>query len=432
LLVTDSAYHNSRILAKGVIVSDDTWETHLNNNDLIIGPSGSGKTRGYVIPNILQCNDSFIVTDTKGNLGRWLGPVLAGHGYMVELLDLSNYSLEGTGDPRVQPIGYNPFDFIDRDPATGLANERQVMAMAKQLCPVEDYRQPFWDHIAKMLIEVLLTYVLDYLPKAERNMSSVAKLAASMGDNVVPELFDDQAFRDPASTFAAKWNMFKSSSGADKMYASICGIVGEKLNDFVFDKAFAIYNAEKRLDFKELSTNRTAVFITVSDTDRSADTMVNLLYSQALNQLCHIADSQKDSRLPVPVRLFLDDFATNCKIADFDNIIAVIRSREIYVSVILQDLTQLKSLYYTAASTIANNCDHWLYLGGQDTGTVETFAIKVGKTPETIMSLPLTRAYLFERGSKGRIVTPYDLSEHPLCPDFLKDAPAAEKNVGRA
>lgn len=430
--MTDSAYHNSRILAKGVTISDDTRKTHLNNNDLIIGPSGSGKTRGYVIPNILQCNDSFIVTDTKGNLARWVGPVLAEHGYTVELLNLSSFSLEGTGDPRVHPIGYDPFDFIARDPETGFANERQVMAMAKQLCPDEQYEEPFWDHIAQMLIEVLLIYVLDYLPEADRNMSNVARLAAGMGDKAVRMLFDDQAKKDPKGTFAAKWNMFRTSAGAEKMYYSICGIVGEKLNDFVSSQAYAIYNAEKRLSFEELSTRRTAVFITVSDTDRSADTMVNLLYSQALNQLCRIADSQETSRLPVPVRLFLDDFATNCKIEDFDNIIAVIRSREIYVSVILQDLTQLKSLYGTAASTIANNCDHWLYLGGQDTGTVQTFAVKVGKMPETIMSLPLTKAYLFERGSKGRIVTPYDLSEHPLCPDFLKDTPAAGKNAGRA
>lgn len=430
--MTDSAFHNSRILAKGVTVSDNTWETHLNNNDLIIGPSGSGKTRGYVIPNILQCNDSFIVTDTKGNLARWLGPVLAEHGYTVELLDLSAFSLEGTGDSSVQPIGYNPFDYIERDLETGYANDRQVMAMAKQLCPIEEYQDPFWDQIARMLIEILLTYVLNYLSKADRNMSTVAKLAGSMGDEAVAVLFDDQAARDPNSTFAAKWNMFKASSGADRMYASICGIVGEKLNDFVSNQAYKIYNAKKRLDFEWLSSRRAAVFITVSDTDRSADSMVNLLYSQALNQLCRIADSQDNSRLPVPVRLFLDDFATNCRIEEFDNIIAVIRSREIYVSVILQDLTQLESLYGTAASTIANNCDHWLYLGGQDTGTVQTFAIKVGKTPDTIMSLPLTKAYLFERGSRGRIVTPYDLSEHPLCPDFLKNAPTVKKNSDRA
>ncbi|MGI6230120.1 MAG: VirD4-like conjugal transfer protein, CD1115 family [Tractidigestivibacter sp.] len=416
---TENTIKSGRILADGVVVSNDSSTTRLNNNDLVLGPSGSGKTRGYVMPNILQAEGSFIVTDTKGNLARTLGPTLAERGYAVHYLDLARFSLNSHIADGVTGIGYNPFDFIDRDPKTGRVSERDVMSMAHQLSPIENPDDIFWDRAAETLIAVLIGYVLDYLPACERNLSSLGVLAENLDSGVTADLLDELVATDPEGFAARKWRMVRSEQKADKMYASICGIVAEKLNVLTFSDADALYSAKHRLSFEELATKRTAVFITVSDTDRSMDRVVNLLYAQALQELCAIADANwPTSKLPVPVRLYLDDFATNCTIADFDKIISVIRSRDLSVSVILQDYTQLVSSYGEfRAATIANNCDHWLYLGGQDVATARKIAEKVSRTTDSILSMPLDRGFLLQRGAKALEVTPFDVSRHPLYRD---------------
>ncbi|MDD5921826.1 MAG: TraG/TraD/VirD4 family protein, partial [Eubacteriales bacterium] len=130
-------------------------------------------------------------------------------------------------------------------------------------------------------------------------------------------------------------------------------------------------------------------------------------------ELCNYADKEGISgTLPVPIRLYLDDFATNCVIPDFDNIISVIRSRGISVSVILQSLTQLSAIYgENKACTIVNGCDHILYLGGQDIKTVEYMSLRAGKTRDTIMNLKPGSGYLFGRGQKPKLITPYALGK---------------------
>ena len=144
------------------------------------------------------------------------------------------------------------------------------------------------------------------------------------------------------------------------------------------------------------------------------DGIINLFYTQALQTLCEEADKHtKDGRLPVPVRIILDDFAANVEIPDFDKIISVIRSREIYVSVILQSVSQLNSMYGAdRAMTIMNNCDNWLYLGGQDVTTSECIAVKANKLVDSILNMPLGEAYLFTRGEQAKMVRKFDIKRH--------------------
>ena len=175
-----------------------------------------------------------------------------------------------------------------------------------------------------------------------------------------------------------------------------------------------MYKNENRIDFSSLGREKTAVFFSISDTDRSKDRIISLFYTQALQELCNSADfDYEDCRLPVPVRFILDDFATNTYIPDFDKIISVIRSREIYVSIVLQSITQLNSLYGPDnAKTIINNCDNCLYLGGQDIDTANYMSFKANKSITTILNMPLKEAYLFTRGREPRIVEKYDITQH--------------------
>ena len=194
-----------------------------------------------------------------------------------------------------------------------------------------------------------------------------------------------------------------------------------------------MYSAPDRIRFQTLGQEKTAVFLTISDTDRSMDGLVNPFYTQALQALCASADRDyPDHRLPVPVRLILDDFATNACIPDFDKIISVIRSREISVSIILQSISQLDSVYgHSASMTIINNCDNCLYLGGQDVETARYIAAKANKTADTILNMPLDQAYLFTRGQKGRLVRKFDIRTHPDYPALAADAPAAGVRMRR-
>jgi type IV secretion system protein VirD4 len=191
-------------------------------------------------------------------------------------------------------------------------------------------------------------------------------------------------------------------------------ILGEKLNGLNFTSAVEMYSKEKRIDFKSLGREKIALFLTISDTDRSMDRLISLFYTQALHELCNSADMDyPNHRLKVPVRFILDDFATNAYIPNFDNITSVIRSREIYVSIILQSITQLKALYGDdRAKTIINNCDNCLYLGGQDVDTAQYMSVKANKSISTILNMDINDAYLFTRGTEPQKVEKYDIKEH--------------------
>ena len=219
---------------------------------------------------------------------------------------------------------------------------------------------------------------------------------------------------NPNSFAVSQYKLFQQNNRAEKTEASIVCILSEKLNGLTFDTLKSIYSAKDKIDFKTLGCEKTALFLTISDTDRSMDRLVSLLYTQAIQELCLYADTQcKENRLPVPVRFILDDFASNAYIPDFQNIISVIRSREIYVSIIIQSISQLSALYgIDNAKTIINNCDNCLYLGGQDIETIDLISKKTNKPLSTISNMPLNNAWLFTRGSEPKQVEKFDICSH--------------------
>ena len=403
---------NYRILADGHTVHNDTWQTGLNNNDIIIGPSGAGKTRGYVKPNILQTamqgKESMIITDTKGQLCRELGGLLRQHGYNVLELNLADCSRSC--------CGYNPLEFVRYDKASDSYNTQDIMRIAAILTPVES-NDAFWDYYARQLLAAMISYVLECLPRCEHNLNTVVRLFRETGTKNFDKLFAELSEIAPDSFAATQYQMFRLSQSAEKMYSSTLGILAEKLSVFAVGGVTKLFTHPQRVRFYDLANKKTAVFLRISDTDRSMDRLATLFYTQALQNLCGYADRQPGGRLPVPVRLYLDDFAAaaDCCIPDFDKITSVIRSREISVSVILQSLSQLEAAYsHAKALTILNNADHLLYLGGQDVETAKYISIKADKSVSTVLNMPLDCAYLFTRGKKPEQVRKYTLENHPL------------------
>lgn len=405
-----------RILARGEERNNNTWKTGINNNDLIIGPSGAGKTRSYVKPNIMQGNESMIVVDTKGDLQRQLTPLLKKKGYEVRCIDYKNIE---------QSDGYNPFDYIRYNKQKEEYEEQDIKRIAKALVLGEtNSDDPFWDNSARTYITFMIAYVVEFLPVEEQHLKSVydmllilqqeTKEEREAQNSLIIKLMNQAKAEKPNSLAVKLYNLIRGTASSDKTYRGILGVLSERFNGLIMDEQIEMYKAKNRIDFARLGEQKTVLFFHVSDTDRSMDRLVGLFYTQALQVLVEAADSNVNNRLEVPVRLILDDFATNALIPDFDKTISVIRSREIYVSIILQSISQLDGLYRKhKAMTIMNNCDNCLYLGGQDVNTAKQMGIKANKSVRSILQMPLEDTYLFTRGSLPKTVEKYDITLHP-------------------
>ena len=387
---------SERNLAAGVRVSNDTWATKLNNNDLCIAPSGGGKTTSYVLPNVLNATESMVVVDTKGNLYRKTADRLRHKGYNVLLLDFT--------DLQHSPVGYNPLDYVHRD-ANGEPNEQDIMTVTSAILPDEAVgHDPFWSRISRLVLESAIAYVLEYT--SDTTLTSVADLMAELTTGSFDRLFTEIGEINPDSLCYRRYALWRNMRQAEKMTASVAGIVGEALAVLTSRGARGLYDNPARVDFYDLAERKTAVFLNVSDSDASQYKLVSLFYTQVLHVLCDYADRRPGSRLPIPVRLYLDDFASNLVVADFPKTISVIRSREIYVSIMLQSLSQLNAMYGEEnAKTIIGNCDHCLLLGCNDVDTARYFSVKANVSLHRILDMGLDSAWLFERGTKAREVT---------------------------
>lgn len=262
LAASESA--SSTILAKDRTLSCDTRQTGLNNNALVIGPSGAGKTRNVLKPNLLQMNASYIVLDTKGTLCREVGPVLAAHGYRVQCLNFADLNTVPALAPGIERCGYNPLRHIRRK-ADGRPNQQDILSVAKAICPIEDNNQPFWDHAAANLLSCLIAYVTEQLPADEQTISSVIKLIEHLQDGATGRLFDDLITTDPQSYALSLWRRYAITQNAERMHASIVGILAEKVMCLGFDGAAQLYRECHQVNFASMGHTPCVLFVTVSD-----------------------------------------------------------------------------------------------------------------------------------------------------------------------
>ncbi len=389
--------YGKRVLAKNVVISDDTRVTGLNSNDLIIGGTGAGKTGSVVIPTIQNTTTSIVVSDTKAALEKRFRKELEEKGYEIHTIDFVNPE---------RSCGYNPLDYVRQYP-DGTYYEQDITYIARSIVPTLDKDEPFWELSAVSMVAFFIAYCLVTEPKEKRNMARVSELYHDYVSDSGRIMLDTQMWvkEYPTSFEAKKFREIISNKGAEKMYSSICGFVNLALEPFSMREGKAIFAKNEPYNIGMLGKKKSALFLNVSDTDPTFDIMVNVLYGQVLHHLCAMADSNDDNRLEMPVRIIMDDFAASARIENFDRITSVIRSRDIFVTIILQSLTQLSSMYNGfEANTIINNCDHILYMSGQDTSTIEYVASRVGKTPETVRYMPRDMAYLMENGKKGELV----------------------------
>ena len=386
---------NERILAKDVKIDIDGHKTGLNSNILCLGGSGSGKTTGFICPNLNHPVGSFIVQDTKGQLFKQYHAKLLKNGYKVFVVDFVNPE---------NSYGYNPFEYIRKRP-DGTYMEKDILKLATLLMPVLDQHEPFWEKAASRYIAMLIAYVLEALPEEEHNLKSVVKLHQQY-DGGGEMLLLKWSQEHPESYAGRKYKMLSGTHTADKTWYSIMEFANSALDPFDCLEFDRILSVPDTINLHEISKQKTAVFLNTSDSDTSYGILTNIFNAQLLQTLLEDADALPEGRLPIPVNIFLDDFAAAGSMSEFDNTISIIRSRNISVSIMLQSLSQLERMYSKeSAKTIINNCDHILYLGGgHDLDSATFIAEHADLTPHSVLTLPIDKAILLTRGEKHRIV----------------------------
>lgn len=403
-----AAYQGNIVFTKHIAANTDSWQTGMNNNILVLGCSGSGKTRNHLKPNLMQCQGSYIVLDTKGSLYDEMGAYLALRGYKVDQLDFT--TMGGT-------CGYDPLHQVRIE--NGKPNQQDIIAIASAICPKEAQQSdPFWGLAAANYLSSYIAYVFEALPEREWSMASVIKLFES-GTGKIQHLFNDLAMHNPDSYAASLFNRSKATCGAEKMHSSILGIIAANLLPFGFKGALDSYANPNRIDFSSFGREKRALFVTVDDIDHSLEGLTSLFIEQAFTRLCSSADRDyTEHRLPIPVRFILDDFA-NLNIPHIDDMLAVIRSREISATIICQTVSQLEARYGTAAAnSIIGNCDRQLLLAVQDEATARYFSLRANKPAFALLETPANTWWYFERGKRGKQDGAYQLDQHPEYPFY--------------
>ena len=363
------------ILTQRVRLGMDGYITQRNMNVLVVGGSGSGKTRFFCKPNIYSANCSYLITDPKGELLRAAGALLAAQGYEVRVFNLIDPS---------HSDGYNPFSYIH--------SEKDVLTLIDNLIKNTTPRNassndPFWEKAEIALDSALMLYLVSEAPPEEQNFEMLIYMM-----NFAEVREEDDQYRSPLDMLFRALEEEQPNHVAVKQYKAFKQAAGKTLKSILIScgARLAPFDIKELRDLMEyddleldtLGDQKTALFVILSDTDSTFNFVAALMYSQLFNLLCDKADDFYGGRLPVHVRLILDEFANIGQIPNFDKLIATIRSREISASIILQSQSQLKTIYKDAADTIVGNCDSTLFLGGKEKSTLKEISELLGK--ETI------------------------------------------------
>ena len=383
---------NNKMLTKTVGIGLDGKKHRRNLNVLVCGGSGAGKTRFYCKPNIMQANTSFVVLDPKGELLASTGNLLQKKGYEVRVLDLINMEKSHC---------YNPFVYLRDDNDV----QRLVTNLFKSTTPKgSQSSDPFWDTAASMLLLALIFYLKYEAPEEEQNFPMVMEMlrAGEVKDDdsgrpsPLDNLFFDLEKEQPDHIAVKYYKNYRSGSG--KTLKSIQITLAARLEKFNL-KGVASIAATDEMELASMGEKKVALFALIPDNDSSFNFLVSILYTQLFQQLFYIADHKYGGTLPVHVHFVMDEFANVSLPDDFDKILSVMRSRGVSVSIILQNMAQLKALFEKQWESIVGNCDEFLYLGGNEQSTHKYVSELIGK--ETIDTNSYGRSY----GSHGNYTT---------------------------
>ena len=426
----------NKLMTQNVSIGINAKKHRRNLNTLVCGGSGAGKTRFYCKPNLMQANTSFVILDPKGEIVRDVGKLLETKGYEIKVLDL--ISME-------KSHCYNPFVYLQNDNDI----QRLVTNLFKSTTPKgSQSNDPFWDTAASMLLLALVFYLHYEAPPDEQNFAMVMEMlragAIEDEDDNRPSpldcLFDELADDNPEHIAIKYYRSYHS--GSAKTLKSIQITLAARLEKFNLESLASLTSTDE-LELGTLGEKKTALFALIPDNDTSFNFLVSILYTQLFQQLFYSADHIHGGSLPIPVHFLMDEFANVSLPDDFDKILSVMRSRSVSVSIILQNLAQLKALFEKQWESIVGNCDEFLYLGGNEQSTHKYVSELLGKatidtntygksegrsgsystnyqisgrellTPDEVRMLDNQYAILFIRGERPVLDFKYDILKHP-------------------
>lgn len=432
----DHEYSKNKLLTQNVRIGLDGKKHRRNLNTIVIGGSGAGKTRFYGKPNLMQCNTSFVVLDPKGELLRDVGSLLEKKGYVIKVVDLIDMSKSHC---------YNPFKYIHDD--------KDVLKLINNLIrnttpKGSQTNDPFWEKSETALLTALCLYLLHEAPDEEQNFTMVMEMlsAASVREDdedyqsPLDELFERLEMRKPDSLAVKQYKVYKQAAG--KTAKSILVSVGVRLAAFNLDSIAGLTITDE-LELEKMGERKSALFAVIPDNDSTFNFLIGMLYTQLFQMLYYQADIFHDGELPIPVHFLMDEFANVALPDEFDKLLSTMRSRQIFVSIIIQNLAQIKALYKDVWESIVGNCDELYYLGGNEQSTHKFMSEYLGKetldtntygkssgrngnystnyqqtgrellTPDEVRLLDNDYSLLFIRGERPIFDKKYDILKHP-------------------
>lgn len=359
------------ILSQHISMGLDGRRHKRNLNVIVVGGSGAGKTRGYVLPNIMECNCSYIIADPKGEILRKTGGLLEKEGYEICVLNLVDLEKSDC---------YNPIAYL----RSGHDALKLVTNLIKNTNEKgQKSSDPFWDKSEAAILQAFILYLLHEAPASEQNFSTVMYMienaAASEEDesykSPVDLLFDDLERKNPEHIALKMYKVFKQAAG--KTAKSILVSTAVRLAAFNLPEIARVTEKDEMF-LNTIGNRKKAVFAVISDNDTSLNFIVSMLYSQAFQELYHEAD-RNGGRLPVHVRVMMDEFANVALPENFEKVLATCRGREISINIIIQNMAQIKAMFRDSWENLTGNCDTYIYLGGNESTSHEYISKSLGK-----------------------------------------------------
>ena len=359
------------ILSQHISMGLDGRRHKRNLNGIVVGGSGAGKTRGYVLPNIMECNCSYIIADPKGEILRKTGGLLEKEGYEICVLNLVDLEKSDC----YNPIAYLRSDHDALKLVTNLIKNTNEKGQKSS--------DPFWDKSEAAILQAFILYLLHEAPASEQNFSTVMYMienaAASEEDesykSPVDLLFDDLERKNPEHIALKMYKVFKQAAG--KTAKSILVSTAVRLAAFNLPEIARVTEKDEMF-LNTIGNRKKAVFAVISDNDTSLNFIVSMLYSQAFQELYHEAD-RNGGRLPVHVRVMMDEFANVALPENFEKVLATCRGREISINIIIQNMAQIKAMFRDSWENLTGNCDTYIYLGGNESTSHEYISKSLGK-----------------------------------------------------
>ena len=397
------------ILGENCVYSSDCEKTGLNNNILVCGSSGCGKTMSVSEPRLISTtNSSLVATVTKRRIINKYKSLFTERGYDVQDLDFVN--------PQRGDIGYDPLDYV--------SSYRDITYLAEGVVKANPRKEkssadPYWDEAATSLLSAEIAYTL--MTKDNASFTDVLKMHDSLNfeeyggqiQTSYDEKFEFLAEKDPTCFAVSCWKSFHQLP--IKTAACVFGTLNTTIDTIFNPELRKMMSMSRKVNFCDLASKKTVLFVTTSPVNPSLNCFVNMFYGHVFKQLFEFAENQVTGTLTVPVHVLCDDFATGSRILNFPEYISIFREKKISVTLLLQSESQLESMYGSdQATTIINNCDTYLYMGGMDLRTAQNVSLRLNVPLDEVLYMPIGQEILFRRGQRPIVTQRYDINKNPL------------------